>query len=614
MTMTQNNHLRITLLAAMLLTVVAASAQEYMNAGNLRYKIQDSFNQELRVTFPDEPDYETEDLVIPATIKTKQGVVWTVTSIGDQAFSSSPSHSGRGYQVLRSITLPKTIKSIHINAFLNSHVEKITADCPIEIPFVPIIKQLKEFHLGANATIETCHRIGGHSDGLNLEKVTLNPANKTLIMENGALYDRAKTQLIYFAKDRAGDYVMPTTVQKTPYRVFSGNTVITNITIGTKVTSIDDRMFENCSSLQSVKILGPVTEIRERTFVGCNALQQVSLPASIKHIGKEAFYKCSNLQSITIPGTVTEIMERTFYDCKSLRQVNLSSGLVTIGKEAFAGCEFKTINIPSTVKVIKLDAFSYNTSLKKLTFPENIEEIEGLCVARRCVNLESIVFPKKLPVKTVREEAFLGDASLKEIVFPEAITNMSYRVFAECKNLQHVYFCNPKVLGYNRSCEGGPRLAFHVRQGLREEYIKSGWSYFANDILEDIDANGVIAGTGNGTSQTISATSESTVHETVFQMPTFLGGDNAMNQFIANNLKYPLVCEENDIQGRVICSFIVETVGSIGGLTVAKSAHPALDKEALRIIKAMPKWIPGKLKDGTHVRVKYNVPITFRLQ
>ena len=87
-----------------------------------------------------------------------------------------------------------------------------------------------------------------------------------------------------------------------------------------------------------------------------------------------------------------------------------------------------------------------------------------------------------------------------------------------------------------------------------------------------------------------------------------------MNQFIANNLKYPLVCEENDIQGRVICSFIVETDGSIGGLTVAKSAHPALDKEALRIIKAMPKWIPGKLKDGTHVRVKYNVPITFRLQ
>lgn len=103
------------------------------------------------------------------------------------------------------------------------------------------------------------------------------------------------------------------------------------------------------------------------------------------------------------------------------------------------------------------------------------------------------------------------------------------------------------------------------------------------------------------------------VYDTADEMPAFPGGQNGLMQFISSNLHYPLVCEENGIQGRVIVSFIVEKDGSVSDVTVVKSVHPSLDKEAMRIAKSMPKWTPGRL-NGKRVRVKYTMPISFKLQ
>lgn len=101
--------------------------------------------------------------------------------------------------------------------------------------------------------------------------------------------------------------------------------------------------------------------------------------------------------------------------------------------------------------------------------------------------------------------------------------------------------------------------------------------------------------------------------EVVEEMPSFPGGQEALKLFIATNLHYPVVAQENGVQGRVIVSFIVETDGSITNVQIAGSVDPALDNEACRIVKPMPKWKPGK-QDGVPVRVKYNVPVVFRLQ
>jgi protein TonB len=84
-------------------------------------------------------------------------------------------------------------------------------------------------------------------------------------------------------------------------------------------------------------------------------------------------------------------------------------------------------------------------------------------------------------------------------------------------------------------------------------------------------------------------------------------------EYLQQNVKYPVVAQENGVQGRVVVSFVVEKDGSITDVKVVRSVDPSLDKEAARVVKSMPRWIPGK-QNGSAVRVKYNVPVSFRLQ
>lgn len=106
---------------------------------------------------------------------------------------------------------------------------------------------------------------------------------------------------------------------------------------------------------------------------------------------------------------------------------------------------------------------------------------------------------------------------------------------------------------------------------------------------------------------------ENKVFEAVEQMPMFPGGNGALMKWLNDNVHYPVVAQENSVSGRVVVSFIVERDGSITDVKVVKSIDPSLDKEAMRAARSMPNWVPGK-QNGTTVRVKYNLPVAFRLQ
>ena len=106
---------------------------------------------------------------------------------------------------------------------------------------------------------------------------------------------------------------------------------------------------------------------------------------------------------------------------------------------------------------------------------------------------------------------------------------------------------------------------------------------------------------------------ENQVFEYVEQMPSFPGGPSALMQYLSKNIKYPPFAEEMNIQGRVVCTFVVERDGSVTDIRIVKSVDSSLDKEAIRVVSAMPKWIPGR-QNGQMVRVKYTLPVTFRLQ
>ena len=103
------------------------------------------------------------------------------------------------------------------------------------------------------------------------------------------------------------------------------------------------------------------------------------------------------------------------------------------------------------------------------------------------------------------------------------------------------------------------------------------------------------------------------VFDVVEEMPSFPGGNGALMSYLNGNTKYPVVAQENGVQGKVIISFVVERDGSISDVRVARSVDPSLDREAQRVVKSMPRWTPGK-QNGQTVRVKYTVPVVFRLQ
>lgn len=103
------------------------------------------------------------------------------------------------------------------------------------------------------------------------------------------------------------------------------------------------------------------------------------------------------------------------------------------------------------------------------------------------------------------------------------------------------------------------------------------------------------------------------VFDVVEQNPVFPGGEAALLKYVAEHIRYPAMAQENNIQGRVVVQFVVTKTGSIGQVKVVRSKDPDLDKEAIRVVKSLPKFTPGKM-NGHAVNVWYTLPINFKLQ
>ena len=133
------------------------------------------------------------------------------------------------------------------------------------------------------------------------------------------------------------------------------------------------------------------------------------------------------------------------------------------------------------------------------------------------------------------------------------------------------------------------------------------------EINTEDDKNKVVAISAPVTSAPIEEEDVNVVFQVVEKMPSFPGGDAALFKFLGDNVKYPVIAQENGVQGRVICQFVVNRDGSIVDVEVVRSVDASLDKEAIRVIKSMPKWSPGQQR-GKPVRVKYTLPVNFKLQ
>ncbi|MDR2148321.1 MAG: energy transducer TonB [Tannerella sp.] len=137
--------------------------------------------------------------------------------------------------------------------------------------------------------------------------------------------------------------------------------------------------------------------------------------------------------------------------------------------------------------------------------------------------------------------------------------------------------------------------------------------YGTSSIGENKDEMVVVGYGTNKTTETTGETFEGVVFEDVEELPEFPGGYPALIQFLWDNINYPVIAQENGIQGKVTAKFVITDDGSIAGITIVKGPDPSLDKEMVRLIKAMPQWTPGK-QNGQPVNVRYTLPVNFVLK
>ncbi len=154
---------------------------------------------------------------------------------------------------------------------------------------------------------------------------------------------------------------------------------------------------------------------------------------------------------------------------------------------------------------------------------------------------------------------------------------------------------------------------------LRGENVRT-WKYVTltfgkvpqKDRKDDRPSIGVYAVKGEDYGESKGELLDKKEMASLAQLPVFPGGVNSLMEFLSSTIYYPDECVKQKIEGRVLVEFVVETNGSISSMEIKQSVHPLLDEEALRVIGIMPRWFPA-MSDKQPIRVKYTVPITFRL-
>jgi hypothetical protein len=238
------------------------------------------------------------------TLDIQQGV----TTIGNYAFSNC---SG-----LTSVIIPNSVTTIGWQVF-----EYCSALTSVIIP---------------NSITTIGERAFSNCSGLT--SISVDAGNTAYSSNNGVLFNKNQTTLIWSPAGKTGNYTIPNSVTSIGEYAFSGCSGLTSVTIPNSVTSIGNYAFSNCSGLTSVTIPNSVTSIGDAAFFDCSSLTSVTIPNSVTSIGDDAFYRCSGLTSVIIPNSVTSIGTWAFSYCSGLTSItNLNLVPQTISSNVFDG-------------------------------------------------------------------------------------------------------------------------------------------------------------------------------------------------------------------------------------------------------------------------------------
>ncbi len=281
------------------------------------------------------------------------------------------------------------------------------------------------------------------------------------VCEDGVIYDREKTEIVYVPVFLEGKYTVPDGITHIPDGLFEGRKLLTEIVLPDSVKSIGNNAFGSCRGLKSINIPGGVTSIGASAFSGCSGLTEISIPNSVTSIERSTFSGCAGLTSITIPSNVTSIGDEAFRDCSGLTGITIPSSVTNIGSSVFLGCNLEKIDVadlavwaecnyyPSvpwelylngelvTELVLSEDYFIQPqncTSLRQVTVSPWLRV--GWRMFAGCTNLERVTLMDG--IVGIYSEAFSGCVSLTEIVLPDSVDGIGYKAFSGCYRLESV--------------------------------------------------------------------------------------------------------------------------------------------------------------------------------
>lgn len=387
------------------------------------------------------------------------------------------------------------------------------------------------------------------------------------------------------------------------YKILSDEEVEIILYVGSKTQDSIDIP----SSVTSKGKVYTVTSIGSSSMRGLDATAIV-IPATIKSIGEMAFLECKKLKTLSVDADnpnycavdnvlMTKDKKKIilYPSCKTGSDYTIPATIDAIERYAFGNCKLRSVTIPAATVAIPSTAFSGCLHLSTINVSDNnanyssqdnvLMSKDGKTLLRYPAGKQDNAYTVPLSVEQIEREAF-SECNLASLYIKNENIKIADYAFRDCRNLSTVQI--PSKIA--------PELDRTV---------------FADcDRLETI--------TLDGDGRSISAESykeggRDKVYDTVEQMPSFPGGTEALFSWINNNLKYPAEAEENGVQGRVVCAFVVERDGSIRNIQVVKSIYPSLDAEAIRLLNKMPRWSPGK-QSGIPVRTKFTLPFTFKLQ
>ena len=285
------------------------------------------------------------DVVIPESVKAKDGNGYKVTAFGDKCFSFCKD--------LTSITIPSSVTSLGDDCFI-----QCTGLTSITIP--SSVTSLGDDCFGA------CN---------GLTSITI-PSSVTSLGDG--CFGSCKG-LIFIT--------IPSSVTSMGNSCFRGCDRLTSITIPSSVTSLGDNCFYECSNLTSITIPPSVTSLGDYCFYECYNLTSITIPSSVTSLGKYCFWYCSSLTSITIPSSVTSLGDYCFCGCKGLTSITIPSSVTSLGKCCFAACSGLTsITIPPSVISLGQGCFSSGTNLESIYFKGKTPNfISGASISKACI-------------------------------------------------------------------------------------------------------------------------------------------------------------------------------------------------------------------------------------